>query len=239
MWSGETFIAQPTTMTVNQVTPTGEVVNNLSLGEYEVVITSSPDMDTEEDSQFNEALQMRQLGIAIPDDVLVEYSHLTRKAEIAQRIRQATGSDGPSQVQQQIQQLEVQQKQMDVQATAALAQLKKANAAAQAVRAQRELQTIRNGGSNAEAAAAVEIKQQRAVTDAQLKQQQVQNQIEIDRIKMQSEIQLARERMAAELALKQAQVESDIALKEKEAQARTKQQEKGTPSESGQPTTNF
>ena len=96
-------------MVLNQMTPEGEVVNDMTLGEYDVVVSSMPARDTFDESQFAEALQLRQVGIAIPDDAIIEYSHLQRKGELAKRIRMLTGVEQSpeqqeaAQMQQQIQ----------------------------------------------------------------------------------------------------------------------------------------
>jgi len=94
---------------LNQMTPEGEVVNDMTVGEYDVVISTMPARDTFDESQFAEALQLRQVGIAIPDDAIIEYSHLQRKGELAKRIRMITGVEQSpeqqeaAQMQQQIQ----------------------------------------------------------------------------------------------------------------------------------------
>ena len=96
-------------LVLNQMTPEGEVVNDMTLGEYDVVVSSMPARDTFDESQFAEALQLRQVGIAIPDDAIIEYSHLQRKGELAKRIRMLTGVEQSpeqqeaAQMQQQIQ----------------------------------------------------------------------------------------------------------------------------------------
>ena len=67
---------------VNQVTPEGEILNDLTLGEYDVVISSVPLRETMEDSQFEQAMALREAGIMIPDEVLIDSSRLQKKAEI-------------------------------------------------------------------------------------------------------------------------------------------------------------
>ena len=67
------------------------VINDLTIGEYDVVITSAPARDSFDEVQFAEALNLRQAGVAIPDDAIIEYSHLTKKGELAKRIRMMTG----------------------------------------------------------------------------------------------------------------------------------------------------
>jgi hypothetical protein len=80
-------------MVVNQQTPEGEIINNLMLGEYDVIVATAPARDSFDEVQFAEAINLRQAGVAIPDDAIVEYSHLARKAELAKRIRMLTGQE--------------------------------------------------------------------------------------------------------------------------------------------------
>jgi hypothetical protein len=94
-------------MAVNQVTPEGQIINDLTIGEYDVVIATAPSRDNYDEVQFAEAIQLRQAGVPIPDDLIVEYSHLARKAEIAQRIRQMQGTEPPTPEQAQLAQFEM------------------------------------------------------------------------------------------------------------------------------------
>lgn len=88
---------------LNAVTPEGRIVNDLTLGEYDVVIDSMPARDNFDEVQFAEAIELRQAGVPIPDDLIVQYSHLAKKGEIAQRIRMMQGMEPPSEEQAQIQ----------------------------------------------------------------------------------------------------------------------------------------
>lgn len=78
-------------MVINQMTPEGRIINDLTIGEYDVIINTAPARDSFDEVQFAEALNLRQVGVAIPDDAIIEYSHLARKAELAKRIRMLTG----------------------------------------------------------------------------------------------------------------------------------------------------
>jgi len=93
---------------LNEVTPEGEIINDLTLGEYDVVISTSPARDNFDEMQFAEALQLREVGVPIPDDVIVDYSHLSRKGEVAQRIRAMQGSEPPSEAEVQLQEFQAQ-----------------------------------------------------------------------------------------------------------------------------------
>lgn len=78
-------------MVINEMTPEGRIINDLTVGEYDVVVSTAPARDSFDEVQFAEALNLRQVGVAIPDDAIIQYSHLARKEELAKRIRMITG----------------------------------------------------------------------------------------------------------------------------------------------------
>ena len=94
-------------MAVNQMTPEGEVINDLTVGEYDVVVGTAPARDNFDEMQFAEAIELRGVGVPIPNDMIVEYSHLSRKADIADRIRQLEGTAPPTEQQIQLQQFQM------------------------------------------------------------------------------------------------------------------------------------
>ena len=89
------------------MTPEGEIVNDLTLGEYDVIVGTAPARDNFDEMQFAEAIELRSAGVPIPDDMIVEYSHLSRKADIAERIRQMQGTAPPTEEQMQLQQFQM------------------------------------------------------------------------------------------------------------------------------------
>lgn len=105
-------------MVVNEMSPEGRVINDLTLGEYDVVIATAPARDSFDEVQFAEALNLRQVGVAIPDDAIIEYSHLARKQELAKRIRVLTGQEPPTPEQAEAmamqQQMAMQQLQLEI-----------------------------------------------------------------------------------------------------------------------------
>ena len=92
---------------VNQMTPEGAVLNDLTVGDYDVIVGTAPARDNFDEMQFAEAIELRNVGVPIPNDMIVEYSHLSRKADIAERIRQMEGTAPPSQEQIQLQQFQM------------------------------------------------------------------------------------------------------------------------------------
>ena len=67
---------------VNQMTPEGRIVNDLTVGEYDVVVDTAPSRDNFDEVQFAEAIELRRAGVPIPDDLIVEYSHLPEKEKL-------------------------------------------------------------------------------------------------------------------------------------------------------------
>lgn len=68
--------------TANAMSPEGRIINNLTLGEYEVVTESIPTQATFDQNQFNQALEMKRLNIDIPDMYVIKYSTLSDKNDI-------------------------------------------------------------------------------------------------------------------------------------------------------------
>jgi hypothetical protein len=114
-------------MVINQMTPEGQIINDLTLGEYDVVVATMPARDSFDETQFAEAIALRSAGVAIPDDAIVEYSHLAKKGELAKRIRVLTGQEPPTPEQAEIlaiqQEASIQKLQLEI--AAAEAQVRK------------------------------------------------------------------------------------------------------------------
>jgi len=83
----EDFTQSPESLEVNVEDPvTGEITNDLTIGEFDIVVTSSPFRASLEDSQFEQARAMREIGVPIPDSVLIENSRLLRRADILKQM---------------------------------------------------------------------------------------------------------------------------------------------------------
>lgn len=80
--TGDDMTGEAEEVAINQPSETGEILNDLTIGEYDVVITSVPHRETMEDSQFEQAVALRELGIQLPDSVLINASRLMDKKEI-------------------------------------------------------------------------------------------------------------------------------------------------------------
>jgi len=72
---------------INQVDPSGEILNDITVGEYEVEVSTQPTAATYEESQFKQLGAMRKdMNVAIPDDEIVRRSNLANKHELADRM---------------------------------------------------------------------------------------------------------------------------------------------------------
>jgi hypothetical protein len=206
---------QAETMTVNQPDPvTGSIQNDLTLGEYDIVITSQPFRATLEDSQFEQARALREIGVQIPDAVLIENSRLNRKAEI---IKQMTGDMESPQAQKQ-QELQMRQQEAEVMTAEADAQKKQADAQLSLARAE-EISMGGDGGAEMQKA---EMEQRAMEQEMELERQR----FEMERWKMEQEFALKREQMEQEFAIKREQMEQEMRIEEQRAEQEARLQEK-------------
>jgi hypothetical protein len=139
-------------ITVNQMTPEGTIVNDLTIGEYAVVMTSVPQRETLEDSQFDQAVALKELGIAIPDEVLIESSRLMNKKEIMTKMAQVTESpEAQAQValQKAMAEAELTKTQAEAGQKQADTALKQAKTQSEGVKAQKEAATPPEGSEGA------------------------------------------------------------------------------------------
>ena len=188
-------------LTINQEDPvTQRIFNDLTIGEYDIVVGTAPARDTFDDMQFAQALQLRQAGVAIPDDIIVQYSQLHRKGELAKEIRMVTGREQTpeqqqiSQMSQQIAlqnaQLEVAKLQAEVEKLKADTQLAMAKAQTEGVQPQMELQKLQSDlqGRQQELSARMQMSQLSA--DSAMAQNEMSNNTKLatESIKAQSSL---------------------------------------------------
>ena len=194
-------------LTVNEITPEGQIVNDLTLGEYSVVVTSVPHRETMEDSEFEQLLSLRQLGIAIPDTDLIQSSRVRNKMEL---IRRMTGDKDSPEAQAQAQ-LEQRAREAEVAKVENEAKQKDADALLKTTKAQKEAATPIEGPeqiSQAEEAA--------TVAEMDRDERKMQHEMQLDMFKL----QIDRQKTEDELALKQ----QDLAQKREDAAAQQAQQ---------------
>ena len=93
---GNGFDQEDQELILNGVNAAGEILNDVTIGEYDVVVGTRPARDNFEDAQFANALQMRDAGVLVPDDVVIRHSQLDNKDEIAARVASLQGVAPPT-----------------------------------------------------------------------------------------------------------------------------------------------
>lgn len=92
---------------INEVGDDGNIINDVTVGRYSIDVGHTPAGSTARESEFNEALELRNMGVAIPDHILVMTSNLTKRSEIAAFLRDSQGFGEPTEEQQQLTEMQV------------------------------------------------------------------------------------------------------------------------------------
>lgn len=71
---------------LNRQNAAGEIVNSVTSGRYDVAVDEVPISATFAQGQLTEAMELRQMGVPIPDDILVQLSAMPMKREIIRRM---------------------------------------------------------------------------------------------------------------------------------------------------------
>lgn len=94
---GDGFEGLDQDLVINGLNAAGEIVNDVTIGEYDVIASSKPSRDNFEDDQFANALMMREAGVLVPDDVVIRHSQLEDKHAVADRVAELQGTAPPTQ----------------------------------------------------------------------------------------------------------------------------------------------
>lgn len=123
----------PEDVVINQHAANNTILNDVTVGEYRIVVSSRPTRDTEDQTQTQLMLQMREVGIMIPDWAIIEASPLENRREIADWNRKITGAVEPTpeeiMLSQMAQELELRRQVAEIDELAAKTQERLANAA--------------------------------------------------------------------------------------------------------------
>lgn len=173
---------------INQPTPTGDILNNLQLGEYEVIVSTAPARDGAMESQFAEAVQLREAGIAIPDEYIIKYSHLAQKNDIAQIVKTLQGRGDPSTQEAQMQQMQQQAQIQMIQAQLAELQAKAQKMGSEAMLNQAKAQSL---------ATAPQVEAQAKMADMMLESQRLKADLVKTQANLSNKLALADKHIAA------------------------------------------
>jgi hypothetical protein len=199
-------------LTVNGATPEGVIANDLTLGEYAVVVTNQPERDTFEETQFDQAIRLRiDAGVQIPDKFILQSSRLKDKAEIIK----AMEGDQNSPEAQAAAQLKQRASEAEVQTMEAEAMQKQADAKLKQAKSQKEMASIGEDSGQNEAA----IEQQKLEAEMMMEQQRMDQEYQLKREQMERDFELKREQMIAEIQMKREQAAADVEIKQQQARA--------------------
>lgn len=203
--------AETEELVINQRTPEGRVVNDLTIGEYDVVVSTVPARESQEDTVFEQAVALRELGVEIPDETIIESSRLPRKGEILEAIAERANSPAA-----QLANMEVQLKAAEIAGANATATKTKAEAALSLARAQTT--TAEDGG---------ELELEKFERQLELEQEQFLMKQDLERKQHEDKMALERQRLAQEEALKHEEIRMrSVVERVKAAQQAKIQQEK-------------
>ena len=194
----------------------GEVLNDVSLGEYEIQIVQQAAKQTLEDLQFQQAVALRkELGVAIPDEFIIENSNLLNKTAILAKMKENAQSEA-AQLQEQMkitaQKLELADLKAEASKTEADATLKRSKAASELAKMQAEMDGA--PGELEKAQQEMQLEAQKHEQEMQMMREKHEQEMQIERekaqMKMETERMLAQEKarmMKAEAIIKQKQAE--------------------------------
>lgn len=95
-------------LTINQETDDGNILNDVTVGEYGITVGHAPAGGNAMEVELNEALRMRDMGVQIPDHFIVKYSNLREASELSEFMKQMQGFGEPSEQQQQLEEAQFQ-----------------------------------------------------------------------------------------------------------------------------------
>ena len=104
---------------------TDQLLNDLTLGEYVAHILPAGSRMQAEQYAFDELVQLKEMGVVVPNDLLVDASSINAKADYAERLREANnGEVSPEEM--RARELELEQLELDVADTRASVENKQA-----------------------------------------------------------------------------------------------------------------
>lgn len=173
----------------------GELINDVTRGEYDFTVVSTPLRRTLEESQFQQAVGMREMGVKIPDEFLIKNSNLQHKAALLREMAAASQSEQAqfeakvATLGQQLQLAELKANTSKSEADAALKQAKAEKELANTMALVKE-----SSGEDPELIKAEQM--------MQLEREKHQMNMQMEREKHEQKLQLEREKHAADLEAK-------------------------------------
>lgn len=188
--TGDDMTGEAEEVAINQPSETGEILNDLTIGEYDVVITSVPHRETMEDSQFEQAVALRELGIQLPDSVLINASRLMDKKEIMRTMegdQESPEAQAARERQQRLEEAQTRQEEAKAAKTEADAQLSGARTGE--VQVKTELMAtgadqVSDPNAGAAEAARLQLDAAKTENEIALKQAELDHRVQMDYMKL-------------------------------------------------------
>jgi hypothetical protein len=160
------------------------------LGEYEIKVVSQPARQTLEESQFEQAVMLREkLGVPIPDEFLIQNSNLLDKTKLIEALRKQAQSE-EAQVQQKMEIMAQQLELANMKAEAARLEADTLKKQADSAKTAAETKQLLEGepGEREKAEQEMELEREKAGMKMGLDQQKHEQKLEHDREKHQQEL---------------------------------------------------
>ena len=161
---------------INQPDGEGNIFNDITQGRYDVKVATQPSRDNWDDVQFAEAMQMRESGVHIPDHIIVRYSRLADREEVAEQLAELAGQSEPTE-----QELEMMQMRQQLEIQTAQAELEKLQSEVEEIQSRAQLNTAKatqhEGGMDS--------------PDNSLRLQELESKIQMKREELQTRLRLA------------------------------------------------
>lgn len=212
---------------INALDAAGRLVNDVTRGDYDLVISTLPARSNFDESQFADLMDMRLNGIAIPDPIIIRHSNLAERDQIADEVQKLLGQAEPTE-----QEIELMQIQQQLQIQTVQAELQKLMAQAEQMQSVTALNIAKAtqyaGGDNAP-----EHQLERDKLEAQiaLKREELQTRIALAQLTHQSRAQSEQLRTAAQLASTRFQGEVQMAAAQQAKARDNKNPPKKSPKE--------
>lgn len=205
--------AQDEQVVINQMDAAGALVNDVTEGVYDIVISTSPSRDNFDEGQFADLMEMRMNGIAIPDPVIIRHSDLVEREDIAAEVEKLLGMAEPSQ-----EEIEMMQMQQQIAIQSAQAELQKLTAQAENFQASTALHMAKAsqlaGGDDAPE---IQLERDRLEVQIALKREELQTRLALAKLTHQARAQGEQLRTATTLAATRFQGEVQLASAQRSA----------------------
>lgn len=190
----DNITADSETFSINKADAYGQITNDLTIGEYSVVVSSVPKRETLEDSQFEQAVALKELGVAIPDSVLIDNSRLNNKADILKQMQGDQNSpeaQAQAELQRRAQEAEVAKTEGEAANKAADAGLKQAKTS----ETHAKTQVLLNPQPEGDGAAQLELETVKADHEMALDERRFEHEVQLDDQKMLHQRQMDRDKL--------------------------------------------